>query len=138
VTMIVDLLFKQSLQCRTEDQAVMMEFLVELNDHYNEVKLGTRVAGAFNKRRMCEEQNPAIQADAKLVSEGSNGQIPEVNSANVKMVLSSLTQRQEYLTAASGTAEQEGKGADGFVALGRLTGSKGFSNFEHVCGTPTT
>lgn len=135
VTLIVDLLFKQNLQCRTEDQAVMIEFLVDLNDHYNQIKLGSRMPGAFARRRACE-QNPAILADAKLTTQQAQGQIPDVDAANVKAVLSSLNETAEFKMAASGTVEQQGKGADGFVALGRSTGSKGFANFEYLGGTP--
>src|SRR5205085_9737632 len=47
VHLIVHLLFKQNLQCRTEDQMVLISFLGEMNDSYNKVKLGERVAGAF-------------------------------------------------------------------------------------------
>jgi len=135
VTLIVDLLFKQNLQCRTEDQAVMIEFLVEINDHYNQVKLGNRMPGAFARRRACE-QNPAIVADARLTTEHANGLIPDLSAANVKAMLSSITQTPEFKAAASATVEQRGKGADGFVALGRSAGAKGFTNFEYAGGTP--
>jgi len=140
VTMIVDLLFKQNLQCVTEDQSVMIGFLAELNDEYNRVKIGNRVTGAFTKRHACEQQSAAISADAKLVKAEVNGQIPELNAGNVKGLLSSLKQKPEFEAAAKSTNEQQKKGADGYVALGRPAGtaSPTFTNFEHVGGPTLT
>jgi hypothetical protein len=134
VAMIVDLLFKQNLQCVTEDQSVMINFLTELNDEYNKVKLGSRIAGALNKRRACDQQNLAISRDAKLVQ--VDGLIPNVSASNVKGLLSSLKLKPEFEAAARSTDEQRRKGADGYVALGRPSGSKAFTNFELVGGTP--
>jgi hypothetical protein len=142
VTMIVDLLFKQNLQCVTEDQSVMIGFLAELNDEYNKVKIGNRVTGAFTKRHACEQQSAAISADAKLVKAEVNGQIPDLSAANVKGLLFSLKQKPEFEAAAKSTNEQQKKGADGYVALGRPAGTappaSAFTNFEYAGGPTAT
>src|SRR5262249_537089 len=117
VTMIVDLIFKQAQQCRTEDQAVMFEFLVEMNDQYNTVKLGrTGIAGAFKKRHECEDQNPAIIADARPAKEAGNGQIQQVAESNIKAVLEALLKKKEFKSAAPNLGQT---GANGYIALGR-------------------
>lgn len=128
VQLIVDLLFKQNLHCRTEDQMILISFLGEMNDSYNKVKLGERVAGAFGKRRECMA-TAAADPDAKLVT-ASNGKIPLVTRENIQKVLEALLHDAEFKSAVDPDfIKHRNKGAAGFVALGRPAGED-FVNFD--------
>ena len=135
VQMIVELLFKQNVQCRTEDQMVLISFLGEMNDSYNKVKLGDRVAGAFGKRRECALNSDAILADAKIVKNSGDGKIPVLSAANVDAVFEPLLKQAEF-KAAMGQEflKYQAKGATGYVALGRPIGANNFSSFDLLTG----
>ncbi len=135
VQLIVELLFKQNLQCRTEDQMVLISFLGEMNDSYNKVKLGERVAGAFGKRRECALNSDAILADAKIVKNSGDGKIPVLSAANVDAVFEPLLKQAEF-KAAMGQEflKYQAKGATGYVALGRPIGANNFSSFDLLTG----
>jgi len=130
VQLIVELLFKQNLQCRTEDQMVLISFLGEMNDSYNKVKLGERVAGAFGKRRECAASQ-ATDADAKLVKTSSDGKIPFVAQESVHKVLDVLLHDAEFRSAMGPDfIKHRNSGAAGYVALGRPVGEEDFVNFD--------
>jgi hypothetical protein len=130
VQLIVELLFKQNLQCRTEDQMVLISFLGEMNDSYNKVKLGERVAGAFGKRRECMASQ-AVDDDAKLVKTSSNGKIPLVTRENIQKVLEPLLHDAEFKSAMGAAfVKHRHNGAAGYVALGRPAGDEDFVNFD--------
>lgn len=135
VQLIVELLFKQNLNCRTEDQMVLISFLGEMNDSYKKVKLGDRVAGGFGKRRECGLTSEAIQADAKIVKTSGDGRIPVLTAANFDAVFEPLLKQPEF-KAAMGLefVKYQAKGATGYVALGRPAGANNFSNFDLLTG----
>jgi hypothetical protein len=136
VQLIVELLFKQNLNCRTEDQMVLISFLGEMNDSYNKVKLGDRVAGAFGKRRECALNSEAIQADAKIVKTSGDGKIPQLSAANVDAVFEPLLKQAEFKTAMGlEFVKHQANGATGYVALGRPVGANNFSNFDLLSGS---
>ena len=138
VQLIVELLFKQNLQCRTEDQMVLISFLGEMKTHsYNKVKLGDQVARAFGKRRECALSNEAVKADAKIVKSAAGG-IPALTAENIDGVFEPLLQQAEFKTA-MGTelVKYQAKGAVGYVALGRPAGRNNFSNFDLLTGDRT-
>ncbi len=130
VHMIVELLFKQNLQCRTEDQMVLISFLGEMNDSYNKVKLGERFAGAFGKRRECVASQAAAD-DARFVKSVSDGKIPAVTPATSRELLEKLFHIAEFKSAMGDEFGKHQKaGAVGYVALGGPAGSEDFVNFD--------
>ncbi len=128
--MIVELLFKQNLQCRTEDQMVLISFLGEMNDSYNKVKLGERFAGAFGKRRECVASQAAAD-DARFVKSVNDGKIPAVTPATSRELLEKLFYIAEFKSAIGDEFGKHQKaGAVGYVALGGPAGSEDFVNFD--------
>jgi hypothetical protein len=136
VQMIVELLFKQNLQCRTEDQMVLISFLGEMNDNYNKVKLGDRFAGAFGKRRECALTNEAVKADAMAVQSANDGKIPVLTLENASSVIEGLLKQSEFSHAMGREfSTHRAAGAIGYVALGPAVGANDFANFKLLDGT---
>ncbi len=142
VQMIVELLFKQNLQCRTEDQMVLISFLGEMNDSYNKVKLGDRVAGAFGKRRECALMNEAVKQDASVVQSSNGGRDCRSDPGKRDWHSRAVAPERRIQSTRWGmsSSKYQAAGAIGYVALGNPVGANQFRQLQparwHPLGKP--
>lgn len=115
---IIQLLFEEKNKCIAEDQAFLIDFLIDTHNAYNVVKINKNdFIRASSGRRSCA--SGPVSADAKLATEKNDGKLPLVNKDNASKVLGTVA-----------TTLGTGKGA-AFVSIGSFdAATKEFRNFK--------
>jgi hypothetical protein len=124
---IISLLYEEKNKCIAEDQAYMIDFLIDNNNAYNKIQIDKedfyRVSAA---RRNCA--GGSIAQDAQTtVSLSADGQVPILTPLDIQATQERL--KEKGVTVAEATAESVKP--SGYVAVGAFSPEdKTFRNFE--------
>ena len=122
---IIQLLFEEKNKCIAEDQAFLIDFLIDTHNAYNRVQINKNdFIRASSGRRACT--SGPVSADAKAATEKNDGKLPLVDKDNASKVLGNAA-----------TTQATGRSA-AFVSIGSFdAAAKSFRNFKVPPGATT-
>jgi hypothetical protein len=114
-------------QCLTEESTFFLDFLVKINNSYNDVKLDSSKLGPIlSAQRTCTTSGGQIDENAKIVQSAYAGVIPFVDRQNIEAVQKQLLDKGVEVSATS----NDSHAPDGYVAVGIFdAASNSFRNF---------
>jgi len=122
-------------QCLNEETSFFLDFLVQINNSYNDVKLDSSKLGPIlSAQATCTTSGGQTDVNAKVVQQENNGVIPFVDQQNIQRVQKQLSEKG--VTVATTSNDSHAPAPDGYVAVGIFdAASKSFRNFVVKSGT---
>jgi len=122
---IISLLFEEKNKCIAEDQAFLIDFLIDNNNEYNHIKINKQdFLRASSARRHCA--GGSIARDAQLSASLHEGSVPVLTSQDVPGVRTALENKGLTVEPVRGSDDKP----SGYVAVGSFSAvDRSFRNF---------
>lgn len=122
---IISLLFEEKNKCIAEDQAFLIDFLIDNNNAYNQIKINKEdFSRASEARRNCA--GGSVARDSATSASLNEGSVPVVDRHVIKKIHEELQSRGVTVAQAQNGQEEP----SGYVAVGAFAASgKSFRNF---------